>query len=111
MLSKLRVFCARDEIRARLIIVTLSLIALVYAAIVVFGRTLPAESPEIPLVLRLHPERILAMIAAALGMFRLIDRFQKGEDLIKPLLWILYASIIHLASIGVELGWLPPGRG
>lgn len=111
MFNKLRTFCAREKTRSRLIVATLSLIALVYAAIVLFGRTLPAESPNTPLFLRLHPERILAIIAAALGMFRLIDRFQKGEDLIKPLLWILYASIIHLASIGIELGWLSPGRG
>jgi hypothetical protein len=111
MMKKLRAFCAREPIRVRLIITTLSWIVLNYGLIATFGHRLPEADSNTPLFLRLHPERILAMLAAVLGMVRLKDHVQKGQDLIHPLLWILFASVIHLASIGVQLGWLSPGRG
>ena len=110
MFQKLREFCAREEIRARIILVTLSLIVLVYAAVAALGYHLPGAQPSTPLFFRLHPERLLAMAAAVLGILRLIDHFQKGQDLIRPLLWILFASLVHLASIAVQIGWLSPKR-
>jgi hypothetical protein len=111
MMNKLRAFGARQEIRVRLVLATLTCIVLIYGLIAIFGRSLPDHAPNAPFVLRLHPERILAMIAAVLGMFRLIEDFRTGRDLIKPLLWILFASVIHLASIGIQLRWLSHGQG
>ncbi len=111
MLKPLRTFCAREEIRVRLVLVTLTSIVLIYGLIAFFGHTLPAPIPGAPFFLRFHPERVLAMLAAALGLFRLQEHFQTGRDLLKPLLWILFASVIHLASIGIQLGWLSPAQG
>jgi hypothetical protein len=111
MLQKLRDYCAREEIRARLMIGILSLIVLVYAMVVIFGHSMPAEDPNTPLILRVHPERLLAMVAAAIGSVRVANHFQKGENPIPPLLWIFCASLIHLISIGAQLGWFWPGRG
>ena len=111
MRKKLCDYCAREEIRIRLVLATLTCIVLIYGLIAVFGRSLPDRASNAPFFLRFHPERILAMIAAALGMFRLIEYFHAGRDLIQPLLWILFASAIHLASIGIQLGWLSSGRG
>jgi len=105
MLQKLRDFCAREEIRAGLMIGLLSLIVLVYGLIMIFGRSLPAGNPHTAWILRLHPERILAIAAAVFGSVRLVDHFQKGENPIPPLLWILFASLVHLSSIGVQRGW------
>ena len=110
MMKKLRAYCAREEIRIRLVLATLTCIVLIYGLIAIFGRALPDRAPNAPLFLRFHPERILAMIAAVLGMSRLIEYFHTGRDLIKPLLWILFASAIHLASIGIQLGWIFPGQ-
>ncbi len=110
MMKKLGVYCAREEIRVRLVLATLSSIVLIYCLIAFFGRSLPDPAPNAPFLLRFHPERILAMLAAVLGMFRLTEHFQTGRDLIKPLLWILFASAIHLASIGIQLGWLSPAQ-
>lgn len=104
MIKKLRAFCAREEIRVRLVLATLSAIVLVYVAVEVLGRKFPDHPSSGALLLRLHPERILAMVAAVLGMFRLIEHFRTGQDLLKPLFWILFASLIHLASIGIQLG-------
>ena len=111
LLQKLRDYCAREEIRARLMIGILSLIVLVYAMVTIFGHSMPAENPNRPLILRLHPERLLAMVVAVLGSICLADRFQKGKNPIPPLLWIFFASLIHLMSIGVQLGWFSAGRG
>lgn len=111
MLQKLRDYCAREEIRARLMIGILSLIALVYAMVTIFGHSMPAENSNTPLILRVHPERLLAMGAAVLGSIRLADHLQKGENPIPPLLWIFCASLIHLMSIGVQLGWFSAGQG
>ena len=111
LLQKLRDFCAREEIRARLMIGILSLIVLVYAMVTIFGHSIPAENPNRPLILRLHPERLLAMAAAVVGSIRLADHFQKRKNPIPPLLWIFFASLIHLMSIGVQLGWFSAGRG
>jgi hypothetical protein len=111
MLQKLRDYCAREDIRARLIIGILSLIVLVYAMVTIFGHSMPAENPNRPLILRVHPERLLAMIAAVIGSIRLADHFQKGKNPIPPLLWIFCASLIHLMSIGAQLGWFSAGRG
>lgn len=110
MLRKLRNFCAREEIRGCLILTILSLIVLAYTLVAVFGHALPATDPQTPELLRLHPERILAMIAAVLGLLRLMERFQKGQSPIAPLLWILFASLMHLASVGMQHGWLSGGR-
>jgi hypothetical protein len=110
MMKKLRAYCAREEIRVHLVLATLTCIVLIYGLIAVFGHSLPDRAPNAPFFLRFHPERILAMIAAVLGMFRLIEYFHSGHDLVKPLLWILFASAIHLASIGIQLGLLWPGR-
>jgi hypothetical protein len=111
LLQKLRDYCAREEIRARLMIGILSLIVLVYAMVTTFGHSMPAENPNRPLILRLHPERLLAMVAAVIGSIRLGDHFQKRKNPIPPLLWIFFASLIHLMSIGVQLGWFSAGRG
>jgi hypothetical protein len=111
MLQKLRDYCAREDIRTRLMIGILALIVLVYAMITIFGCSMPAENPNRPLILRVHPERLLAMVAAIIGSVRLADRFQKGENPIPPLLWIFCASLIHLMSIGVQLGWFSAGQG
>ena len=111
MINKLRAYCAREEIRVRLVLATLTSIVLIYVLIAIFGRALPDRAPNAPFFLRFHPERILAMTAAVLGMFRLMEHFQTGRDLIKPLLWILFASAIHLASIAIQLGWLSLGQG
>jgi hypothetical protein len=105
MLQRLREFCAREEIRARLILPILSLIVLVYTLVAVFGRALPAESSDTPWILRLHPERLLAMLAAVLGSLRVFDHVQKQTSPVQPLLWILLASLVHLTSIGVQRGW------
>ncbi len=110
MMKKLRAYCAREDIRVRLVLATLTCIVLIYGLIAIFGRALPDPAPNAPFFLRFHPERILAMIAAVLGMLRLIEYFHNGRDLIKPLLWILFASAIHLASIGIQLGWIFPGQ-
>jgi hypothetical protein len=111
LLMKVRDFCAREDIRARLMIGISSLIALVYALVTIFGHSMPAENPNRPLILRLHPERLLAMAAAVLGSIRLADHFQKGKNPIPPLLWIFFASLIHLMSIAVQLGWFSASRG
>ena len=111
LLQKLRDFCAREEIRARLMIGISSFIVLVYAMITIFGHSMPAENPNRPLILRFHPERLLAMVAAVVGSIRLADQFRKGKNPIPPLLWIFFASLIHLMSIGVQLGWFSAGRG
>ncbi len=111
MLRQLRAFCAREEIGVRLVLATLTCIVVIYGLIAFFGRALPPGPANAPFFVRFHPERILAMIAAVLGMFRLIEYFQAGRNLIKPLLWILFASAIHLASIGIQLGWLSLSRG
>ena len=111
MLQKLRDYGAREEIRARLMIGILSLIVLVYAMVIIFGHSMPAKNPNTPLILWVHPERLLAMIAAVIGSIRLADHFQKGKNPIPPLLWIFGASLIHLMSIGVQLGWFSAGRG
>jgi len=105
MLQKLRDFCAREEIRARLALGLASVIVLVYVLVIVFGRSLPVESPAKPWILRLHPERLLAMLAAVLGSVRLLDDFQKGGNPVPPLLWIFFASLLHLSSIGEQRGW------
>ncbi len=105
MLQKLRAFCAREEIRGRLILTVLSLIVLVYTLVTVFGRALPAESSDTPWILRLHPERFLAMLTAVLGSLRVFDHVQKQRSPVQPLLWILFASLVHLTSIGVQRGW------
>lgn len=111
MLQRLRDYCAREDIRARLMIGILSLIVLVYAMVTIFGHSMPAENPNTPLILRVHPERLLAMAAAVLGSIRLADHLRKGENPIPPLLWTFCASLIHLMSIGVQLGWFSAGRG
>ncbi|HZQ54055.1 MAG TPA: hypothetical protein VFB14_17770 [Bryobacteraceae bacterium] len=111
MLQKLRDYCAREDIRARLMIGILALIVLVYAMVTIFGRSMPPENPNKPLILRVHPERLLAMVAAVTGSVRLADHFQKGENPIPPLFWIFCASLIHLMSIGVQLGWFSAGQG
>jgi hypothetical protein len=111
LLQKLRDYCARAEIRARLLIGILSLIVLVYAIVTIFGHSMPAENPNRPLILRLHSERLLALFAAVIGSIRLADHFQKGKNPIPPLLWIFFASLIHLMSIGVQLGWFSAGPG
>jgi hypothetical protein len=111
MLQKLRECCAREDIRARLMIGILSLIVLVYAMVISFGHSMPAENPNTPLILRVHPERLLAMVAAVIGSVRLADHLQKGENPIPPLLWIFCASLIHLISIGAQLGWFSAGPG
>ena len=111
LLQKLRDYCAREEIRARLMIGILSLIVLVYAMVTIFDHSIPAENPNRPLILRLHPERLLAMAAAVVGSIRLADHFQKRKNPIPPLLWIFFTSLIHLMSIGVQLGWFSVGRG
>jgi hypothetical protein len=94
-----------------LVLATLTCTVLIYGLIAVFGHSLPDRAPNAPFFLRFHPERILAMIAAVLGMFRLIEYFHSGRDLITPLLWILFAGAIHLASIGIQLSWHSPGQG
>lgn len=111
LLQKLRDFCAREEIRGRLILTILSLIVLAYTLVAVFGRALPAETPDTPWILRLHAERLLAMLATILGSLRLIDHVQKQKSPVRPLLWILFASLIHLASVGIQRGWISGGRG
>ncbi len=111
MMKKLRAYCAREEIRVRLVLATLTCIVLIYGLIAVLGHSLPDHAPNEPIFLRFHPERILAIIAAVLGMFRLMEYFHTGRDLIKPLWWILFAGAIHLASIGIQLGWLSAGPG
>ena len=85
MLQKLRDYCAREDIRARLMIGIFSLIVLVYAMFTIFGHSMPSV--------------------------RVADHFQKGENPIPPLLWIFCASLIHLMSIGVQLGWFSAGQG
>ena len=110
MMKKLRAYCAREEIRSRFVLATLTCIVLIYGLIAVFGHALPDHAPNASFFLRFHPERILAMIAGVLGMFRLIGYFRADRDLIEPLLWILFASAIHLASIGIQLGWPSAGR-
>ena len=110
MFKKMRDICAREEIRSRLVIGIVSLIVLVYALIIIFGHSLPAESPNMPWILRVHPERILAMVAAVLGSVRLADHFQKGENPVPPLLWIFCASLLHLTSVGLQHGWFSVGR-
>ena len=105
MLQKLRDFCAREEIRGRLMAAILSLIVLAYTLVAVFGRALPPANPPPPELLR-----ILAMIAAVLGLLRLLEQFQKGQSPIAPLLWILFASVMHLVSVGMQRGWLSGGR-
>lgn len=122
LLRKFRDYCAREDIRARLMIGILSLIVLVYAMVTIFDHSMPAENPNRPLILRLDAERLLAMVAAVIGFIRLADHFQmgsirladhfqKGKNPIPPLLWIFCASLIHLLSIGVQLGWFSAGRG
>ena len=111
MLQKLRDYCTREDIRARLMIGILALIVLVYAMITIFGRSMPAENPNKPLILRVHPERLLAMVAAIVVSVRVANHFQKGENPTPPLLWIFCASLIHLISIGAQLGWFWAGRG
>jgi hypothetical protein len=110
MLQKLRDYCAREDIRARLMIGILSLIVLVYAMVTIFGHSMPAENPNRSLILRLHPERLLAVVAAVIGSIR-SESLSKGENPIPPLLWIFCASLIHLISIGAQLGWFWAGRG
>jgi len=105
MLQKLREFCAREEIRSHLAIGLVSVIVLVYALVTIFGHSLPAESPDTPWILRVHPERLLAIVAAVLGSLRLRNHFKKGESPVRALLWILFASLVHLTSIGVQRGW------
>jgi hypothetical protein len=105
MLQKLRDFCAREEIPGRLIATILSLIVLAYTLVAAFGRALPPANQPTPELLRLF-----AMMAAALGLLRVMERFQKGQSPIPPLLWIFFASLMHLASVGMQRGWLSGGR-
>lgn len=106
MFQKLRTFCAREEIRGRLVLATLSAIVLIYITIELLSHKLTGHPSAGPLFLRLHPERLLAMAAAVLGLLRLIDHLQTGKDLLKPLCWILFASLVHLGSIAIQLGGL-----
>jgi hypothetical protein len=106
MPKKHRALCAAEDVRLRFTIATLTCIAVVYALIAWFGHRASNQATPAPLLLRFHPERILAMIAALLGMSRLIENLRSSQALLPPLLWILFASLIQLASLAIQLGWV-----
>ncbi|MGH9655877.1 MAG: hypothetical protein ACRD6B_20730 [Bryobacteraceae bacterium] len=100
-----RMWWRREEVRFYGTVVVFAAIVAVYAAILWFGhRPLPPDL-RLPLFFRLHPERLLAMVAGVFGMFRVIRHVREERSLFGPLCWILFAGLVQLASVAIELGW------
>ena len=106
MIQKIQSWCQRDEVQTRLTGGVLTGIAVVYGIIAWFGRGATPSDAHLPIYVRFHPERLLAIGAAVLGIFRLIRRSQEDQPILGPLLWIFFASLVHLTSLAIQLRWV-----
>jgi hypothetical protein len=65
-----------------------------------------SPAPDVPLLLQLYPERLLACGASLFGMVTAICRFQANEPGREPLPWVFFASVVHPASLAVQFHWI-----
>jgi hypothetical protein len=94
-----------EDVRFYGTVAIFSAIVAVYAAVVWFGHRPSPPDPRLPLFFRLHPERLLAMVAGVFGMFQVIRHVREERSLVGPLCWILFAGLVQLASVAIELNW------
>lgn len=93
----------RDDVRAVVTTTVLVATLAIYAVIFYVGRRpAPPTSPSIPLLLRLHPERLVACGESLFGMFVLRRRLRDQKPLLEPLSWIFLASLVHLSSLAIQ---------
>lgn len=104
-MKRLRLWLRRENVRFYRTVAIFSAIVAVYAAVVWFGHHPSPPDPRLPLFFRLHSERLLAMVAGVFGMFRVIGHLREERPLVGPLCWILFAGLVQLASIAIELNW------
>ncbi len=107
-MNQFRSWCNRDEVRFYVTAAVFLAIAIVYALVVWFGHQPTPPDPRLPLFLRLHPERLLAMVAGILGMFKAVEHAREQRPLLGPLSLLLFAGLVQLASVDVALHWLRP---
>jgi hypothetical protein len=107
LLTKLRAWSTREDVRSTATATVTVAIVAAYGAIFYIGRQpVPPRAPGVPLLVHLHIERLLACGAGLFAMWTVIRRLQADQPLLEPLSWMLVSGLVHLSSLAIEFRWL-----